>query len=191
MHRSKSGAILTIILSAGCARRIARSIHYRLRFSDKTRTELRASATGNRSFRQRHQTGDTGRSAAKHLSAIAFALQIRITASRGRLDSGLAYINYANLSIGPCRCLCRSCQPPVGEAAQLAGNERQLRLFRSETQICGNDFMVMKVAPPLTISSEQVTEFIAATTRVRFGRKRWAWRGKRLAPERAELTPGK
>jgi len=40
-----------------------------------------------------------------------------------------------------------------------------MRLFRSRgflTQICGNDFMVLKVAPPLTVSSEQITEFVAA-----------------------------
>jgi ornithine--oxo-acid transaminase len=40
-----------------------------------------------------------------------------------------------------------------------------MRLFRSWgflTQVCGNDFMVLKVAPPLTVSSEQMTEFVAA-----------------------------
>jgi ornithine--oxo-acid transaminase len=40
-----------------------------------------------------------------------------------------------------------------------------MRLFRNAnilTQICGNDFMVLKVAPPLVITSEQVTEFVSA-----------------------------
>jgi ornithine--oxo-acid transaminase len=40
-----------------------------------------------------------------------------------------------------------------------------MRLFRSPgflTQICGNDFMVLKVAPPLTVSSQQIGEFVAA-----------------------------
>ena len=39
-----------------------------------------------------------------------------------------------------------------------------MRLFRSGilTQICGNDFMVLKVAPPLVVTSAQVDEFISA-----------------------------
>jgi len=40
-----------------------------------------------------------------------------------------------------------------------------MRLFRDHgilTQICGNDFMVLKVAPPLNVSAEQVETFIRA-----------------------------
>jgi ornithine--oxo-acid transaminase len=40
-----------------------------------------------------------------------------------------------------------------------------MRLFRDSgflTQICGNDFMVLKVAPPLVIDAGQVSEFISA-----------------------------
>jgi ornithine--oxo-acid transaminase len=39
-----------------------------------------------------------------------------------------------------------------------------MRLFRSGflTQICGNDFMVLKVAPPLTVTPEQISGFISA-----------------------------
>src|SRR5450755_2281110 len=40
-----------------------------------------------------------------------------------------------------------------------------MRLFRDSgilTQICGNDFMVLKVAPPLVITSRQITEFVSA-----------------------------
>jgi ornithine--oxo-acid transaminase len=39
-----------------------------------------------------------------------------------------------------------------------------MRLFRNGflTQICGNDFMVLKVAPPLVVTPEQVTDFISA-----------------------------
>ena len=40
-----------------------------------------------------------------------------------------------------------------------------MRLFRDHrvlTQICGNNFMVLKVAPPLTISEHQADKFIAA-----------------------------
>jgi len=40
-----------------------------------------------------------------------------------------------------------------------------MRLFRDSgflTQICGNDFMVLKVAPPLVIDRGQVAEFISA-----------------------------
>jgi len=40
-----------------------------------------------------------------------------------------------------------------------------MRLFRDHgmlTQICGNDFMVLKVAPPLIVSEEQLDQFVAA-----------------------------
>jgi len=44
-----------------------------------------------------------------------------------------------------------------------------MRLFRDSgilTQICGNDFMVLKVAPPLVITSRQITEFVSAIRNV-------------------------
>jgi ornithine--oxo-acid transaminase len=44
-----------------------------------------------------------------------------------------------------------------------------MRLFRQEkilTQICGNNFMVLKVAPPLVVEADQIDTFIAATERV-------------------------
>jgi len=40
-----------------------------------------------------------------------------------------------------------------------------MRMFREKsilTQICGNNFMVLKAAPPLTITSEQLDEFVVA-----------------------------
>jgi ornithine--oxo-acid transaminase len=40
-----------------------------------------------------------------------------------------------------------------------------MRLFRNVgilTQICGNDFMVLKVAPPLMVSPTQISEFVTA-----------------------------
>jgi ornithine--oxo-acid transaminase len=40
-----------------------------------------------------------------------------------------------------------------------------MRLFRDHgmlAQICGNDFMVLKVAPPLVVTEEQVDEFVTA-----------------------------
>jgi len=40
-----------------------------------------------------------------------------------------------------------------------------MRLFRDHgmlTQICGNNFQVLKVAPPLTVSPEQAGEFVSA-----------------------------
>ncbi len=39
-----------------------------------------------------------------------------------------------------------------------------MRLFRSGflTQICGNNFMVLKVAPPLTVTRDQVSAFVTA-----------------------------
>jgi ornithine--oxo-acid transaminase len=40
-----------------------------------------------------------------------------------------------------------------------------MRLFRDMgvlTQICGNDFMVLKAAPPLVVTEEQIVEFVAA-----------------------------
>lgn len=44
-----------------------------------------------------------------------------------------------------------------------------MRLFRDHgilTQICGNDFMVLKVAPPLIVSEAQLDEFVAAIGKV-------------------------
>jgi ornithine--oxo-acid transaminase len=44
-----------------------------------------------------------------------------------------------------------------------------MRLFRDHgilTQICGNDFMVLKVAPPLMVSEAQVNQFVSAIQRV-------------------------
>jgi ornithine--oxo-acid transaminase len=40
-----------------------------------------------------------------------------------------------------------------------------MRMFREKgilTQICGNNFMVLKAAPPLMVTSEQMDEFVAA-----------------------------
>ena len=40
-----------------------------------------------------------------------------------------------------------------------------MRLYRDHgilTQICGNDFMVLKVAPPLTVNEGQIDRFVAA-----------------------------
>jgi len=44
-----------------------------------------------------------------------------------------------------------------------------MRLFRDYgilTQICGNDFMVLKVAPPLLVRPEQVDQFVSAVHKV-------------------------
>jgi ornithine--oxo-acid transaminase len=44
-----------------------------------------------------------------------------------------------------------------------------MRLFRDHgilTQICGNNFMVLKVAPPLTVAQEQIDTFVEAVTHV-------------------------
>jgi ornithine--oxo-acid transaminase len=44
-----------------------------------------------------------------------------------------------------------------------------MRLFRREkilTQVCGNNFMVLKSAPPLVVSEAQLEEFVAAVGRV-------------------------
>jgi 4-aminobutyrate aminotransferase-like enzyme len=40
-----------------------------------------------------------------------------------------------------------------------------MRMFREKnilTQICGNNFMVLKAAPPLVVSEEQLDAFVAA-----------------------------
>jgi ornithine--oxo-acid transaminase len=40
-----------------------------------------------------------------------------------------------------------------------------MRMFREKgilTQICGNNFMVLKAAPPLIVTSEQLDEFVRA-----------------------------
>jgi len=44
-----------------------------------------------------------------------------------------------------------------------------MRLFRNEkilTQMCGNSFMVLKTAPPLVASEEQIWAFVSAAERV-------------------------
>jgi len=44
-----------------------------------------------------------------------------------------------------------------------------MRLFRDNgilTQICGNNFMVLKAAPPLVVTEEQIDEFVAAAASV-------------------------
>jgi ornithine--oxo-acid transaminase len=44
-----------------------------------------------------------------------------------------------------------------------------MRLFRDKsmlTQICGNNFMVLKIAPALTVSIEQADEFVSALAHV-------------------------
>jgi len=40
-----------------------------------------------------------------------------------------------------------------------------MRMFREKqilTQICGNNFMVLKAAPPLIVTAEQLDEFVQA-----------------------------
>lgn len=44
-----------------------------------------------------------------------------------------------------------------------------MRLFREHgilTQICGNNFMVLKAAPPLVVTDKQIDEFVAAAVGV-------------------------
>jgi ornithine--oxo-acid transaminase len=44
-----------------------------------------------------------------------------------------------------------------------------MRLFRDQnilTQICGNNFMVLKVAPPLVVTEGQIDEFVTAIREV-------------------------
>jgi ornithine--oxo-acid transaminase len=44
-----------------------------------------------------------------------------------------------------------------------------MRMFREKnilTQICGNNFMVLKAAPPLVVTEEQLDEFVAAIREV-------------------------
>ncbi len=66
-----------------------------------------------------------------------------------------------------------------------------MRMFRDHgilTQICGNNFLVLKAAPPLVVTGEQIEEFVAAIggcgrngalPPARSGPKRWGWRGER------------
>ena len=49
------------------------------------------------------------------------------------------------------------------------GQVMVMRLFRKKnilTQMCGNNFMVLKAAPPLVVSEEQIEEFVAAVKAV-------------------------
>jgi ornithine--oxo-acid transaminase len=51
----------------------------------------------------------------------------------------------------------------------LFGQMLVMRMFKSEhilTQICGNNFMVLKVAPPLNVPEDQLDTFVAAINRV-------------------------
>ena len=51
----------------------------------------------------------------------------------------------------------------------LFGQMLVMRMFKTEhilTQICGNNFMVLKVAPPLTVSEKQLDTFVGAIDRV-------------------------
>ena len=51
----------------------------------------------------------------------------------------------------------------------LFGQMLVMRLFRDRsilTQICGNDFRVLKVAPPLVVSEAQIDQFVDAMERV-------------------------
>ena len=44
-----------------------------------------------------------------------------------------------------------------------------MRMFRDHgflTQVCGNNFMVLKVAPPLVVTDEQIDAFITAIHQV-------------------------
>ena len=51
----------------------------------------------------------------------------------------------------------------------LFGQMVVMRMFNSEhilTQVCGNNFLVLKVAPPLTVAQKQLDEFVSAIDRV-------------------------
>ena len=53
--------------------------------------------------------------------------------------------------------------------AGMFGQMVVMRLFREKnilTQMCGNNFMVLKVAPPLTVTEEQVDKFVASMREV-------------------------
>ena len=44
-----------------------------------------------------------------------------------------------------------------------------MRMFRDQgflTQVCGNNFMVLKVAPPLMVADEQIDQFVSAISKV-------------------------
>jgi ornithine--oxo-acid transaminase len=53
--------------------------------------------------------------------------------------------------------------------AGLFGQVLVMRMFRDHgflTQMCGNNFMVLKVAPPLVVTDEQIDAFVSAIHRV-------------------------
>jgi ornithine--oxo-acid transaminase len=53
--------------------------------------------------------------------------------------------------------------------AGMFGQVLVMRLFRDHgmlTQICGNHFMVLKVAPPLVVKDRHLDEFVRAVTEV-------------------------
>ena len=51
----------------------------------------------------------------------------------------------------------------------LFGQVMVMRMFRDQgilTQICGNNFMVLKVAPPLLVAESELDRFVAAIRQV-------------------------
>ena len=61
-------------------------------------------------------------------------------------------------------CACRS-KPSAAFIRRMFGQVLVMRLFRDHgilTQICGNNFMVLKAAPPLVIPEDQLDEFVRA-----------------------------
>ena len=71
-----------------------------------------------------------------------------------------------------------------------------MNLFRDKgilTQICGNNFHVLKVAPPLVVDEGQIDEFVSGWPRSwspfipppLFGLRRWGWPGEWSISKRA------
>ena len=97
-----------------------------------------------------------------HVPLLAAELAERLSARAGLL-SGIEFTAPRQLRLRVAFETFRHIHP------RMFGQVLVMRLFRDRnilTQICGNNFMVLKVAPPLVATAGQIEEFVAATREV-------------------------
>ena len=80
-------------------------------------------------------------------------------------ESVEAAIKFARATTPRRNCLCAKQFSWTDHRTAMFGRIVVMRMFREKgilTQICGNNFMVLKAAPPLMVTSEQLDEFVVA-----------------------------
>jgi ornithine--oxo-acid transaminase len=107
-------------------------------------------------------------------TALGSELKLRLAAALGRYEM-VKEVRGKGLLLGieftaPRRLALRAPFEAFGQIhPAMFGQILVMRLFRGGnilTQICGNDFMVLKVAPPLVVSPEQIDEFVSSVREV-------------------------